>query len=282
MQQRTVKKVSCKRLQKGREQDFEDIIAREAMLALNIVAGPLHNRCLYPFATILRTPGEDRNLILGLLFSLGIIEKKEDILSLQGCFRGLKNENTMDAITIELSYTRSFCALNHQHAHPRYSSCGHCGSTQTLALAACTKEGSVFRIDGSWLMNSLCLIPPAQGIFNKTGGTHGAALISQHHDQIILFEDVGRHNAVDKLIGHMLDQSAFPLSEQVLVVSSRASFEIVQKAVMAGIAIVAAFGAVSSLAIELAENNNLTLIGFLSEERFNIYTHAERIRECFT
>lgn len=255
----------------------EDRIAHEAMLAIDIISGSSHNRSHNHLATILRMPGHDEELVLGLLFSLGLITNFEDIKAHEHCFRSIGDQNSIARFIVELVPEKPFLPLNYAHAHARHSSCGFCGSTGELPKSLRNAATQDFALKSSVLFEALAMLRPAQTFFNETGGTHGAALFSLEGQLLALFEDVGRHNALDKVIGFMLKQKALPLCSHLLLMTSRASYEIVQKASMASIPIVGAMGAVSTLAVENAHKNHITLIGFLRDERLNIYTHPERI-----
>lgn len=253
-----------------------DKIAHETMLAIDIISGPLHNRSSHNLATVLRMPGADEDLVLGLLYSLGLIENIDDISTSGHCFRSLKKD--IDRFIVELIPARQFNPLNFAHAHPRHSSCGFCGSQGLIEDIAKHPAPQELVLNADLLWQALSKLKASQIIFDETGGTHGAGLFSLDGELIALFEDVGRHNALDKLIGHMLKKKALPLNNYFLVMTSRASYEILQKASKAFIPVVAAIGAVSSLAVELAHKNHITLVGFLREGRFNIYSHPERLK----
>ncbi len=248
---------------------FEDHLAVEEPLEIRI-----HDE---PVAITMRTPGDDFMLAAGFLYAEGLLHNSQEIGSLRHC------ENTQH---VELKNTVNLTFANgHKPDLARLrrnfystSSCGICGKTsidqiRTLAKPVDTKLK--IRLDVIYgLGNSL---RKAQTLFEKTGGLHAAGVFDEHGCLHALYEDVGRHNAVDKAVGHMLLQERVPLTHHLLMVSGRASFEIMQKAAMARIPIVAAISAPSSLAVETAREFNITLIGFLRADDFNVYTHAERI-----
>ena len=228
----------------------------------------------HPFSVIMRTPGADRDLALGFLFTEGVLRRRDDVARVEeGESAGFVNvvfaRGRSEAVAAALDARRPV-TLN--------ASCGLCGrrSLESLALDAPPRaaEWSVTPDTLSALPSQLSAAQPA---FAETGGLHAAGLFDPAGDPIACAEDVGRHNAVDKLIGRMLDAGRLPLGRSLLVVSGRSSFEIVQKAWRAGIPLVAAVSAPSSLAIDLAREAGITLLGFVRDGRFNVYAHPERI-----
>jgi FdhD protein len=223
----------------------------------------------------MRTPGHDSELAVGFLFTEGILTSPEEVISARTCGAGnvacveLRAGVAVDLTRLERHFYTS-------------SSCGVCGKASLEAVRVSARhplpegrpivEAAVIRLLPEALR-------AAQTAFDRTGGLHAAALFDAAGNLLCLREDVGRHNALDKLIGAQFLGGHTPLHGGVLLVSGRASFELVQKAVVAGIPILAAVGAPSSLAVSLAREHRLTVLGFVRQERFNIYTGAERIRE---
>ncbi len=252
-----------------------DELAVEKAIRLEVVYGPLHNRNIHPLTTMMRTPKDDKELALGLLFSLGIIRTIEDVSDITFCERSIFQEGAIEKMTVILSPHVPFLPLDFLENLPRQTSCGTCSSVNlpSLDLKPMSREALVsFQTLGDLpLKMSL-----RQELFRSTGGVHAAALFTRTGDMLGIFEDVGRHNALDKLIGHLLRQSQV-FTESILLLSSRASFEMVQKAAIAKIPVVAVLGAVSSMAITFAEKWGVTLAGFLKKDRCNVYTHAHRI-----
>jgi FdhD protein len=250
-------------------QSFEDHLAVEEPLEVRI-----HDE---PVAITMRTPGDDFALAAGFLYAEGLLHNAKEIGSLRYC------ENTQHPElknVVNLTY-----ASGHKPDLARLrrnfyatSSCGVCGKNSIDQIKTHAKPIDAklkVRLDVVYgLGHSL---RKAQTLFEKTGGLHAAGVFDEHGVLLSLHEDVGRHNAVDKVVGHMLIQDRVPLSHHLLMVSGRASFEIVQKAVMARIPILAAVSAPSSLAVETARTFGVTLLGFVREDDFNVYTHAERI-----
>lgn len=261
----------------GKIQVDDDVIALEQALSVDLIHGPVHNRNFHPLTTIMRTPGADDDLVIGLLFSLGIIDKAVDVIAIEPCLRGQADSNAQERIGVHLAYNHAFLPLHFLEGLPRYSSCGVCASYQLPKVHENHGESEINLQATSAILTTMPnIMSSKQAMFNVTGGVHAAALFDVHGNMIDIFEDVGRHNALDKLIGHMLLTNR-TLTSGILLLSSRGSFEIIQKAARARISIVAVMGAVSSMAVEAATLSGITLIGFLGKDRLNIYTHNERI-----
>ena len=257
-----------------------DHLAGEEPLEIQLAYGPLGQRQQMNLAVTMRTPGADFDLVYGFLFTEGLIQGRKDVLQLRYPGVQLSPEAQENSILVELHPSARFDAARLQRHFYTSSSCGICGK----ASLEMVQNQSAFLLPTHQPILSpetLLRLPEAlltqQSLFNYTGGIHATGLFSSSGDLLYLREDVGRHNALDKVIGAALQKKEFPLSDTILLVSGRAGFELVQKAVMAGIPIMAAIGAPSSLAVELAEAHNLTLVGFLREGGFNIYTGGERI-----
>lgn len=234
-----------------------------------------------PLAVTMRTPGSDVELAQGFLLTEGIIAHRDDVLRVQYCRGagedGVNSYNVLD-VTLhpdvpapQADLTRNFYTT---------SSCGVCGkaSLDAVGLASRHSPGDdPARVAASTLTAMPSQLQSAQKIFAATGGLHGAGLFSGDGTLLAAREDIGRHNAVDKLIGWALESGRVPLTGTVLLVSGRASFELTQKAVMAGIPVLAAVSAPSSLAVDLATQSGLTLVAFLRGDSMNIYSRADRI-----
>jgi len=224
----------------------------------------------------MRTPGHDDELAAGFLLSEAMISKSDDVVRVEPCDRadGGNVVNVMLEPTVHVDFDK---LTRHVFAS---SSCGVCGKASIDAIHGQFRpiEPSDATIDASVLLQLPARMHDEQSTFHRTGGLHAAALFDTHGKLIVLREDVGRHNAVDKVLGFALLNRLLPLDRHVLLVSGRASFEIVQKALAGRVAIVAAVSAPSSLAVEFAEASNQTLVGFLREGRMNLYTHARRVR----
>jgi len=258
-----------------------DVLAIEAPLEISLEHGPGDHRQIQTLAVTMRTPGHDAELAAGFLLSEGIITGPADILSLahHADPRRPKERGNVLRATLAPGLVLELDRLE-RHFYTT-SSCGVCGKTSIDAVKATScpvpPPAAVPRVSASLIHQLPQRQRAAQAIFEQTGGLHATALFSVAGELLLLREDVGRHNAFDKVVGAALLAGQLPLGQHVVLLSGRASFELVQKAALAGVAILAAVGAPSSLAVEAAEEFGLTLLGFVRNERFNIYTHAQRI-----
>jgi FdhD protein len=235
-----------------------------------------------PVTVTMRTPGSDIELAQGFLLTEGVIAHRDEVLAIRYCEgRGDNGVNTYNVLDVtlapgveppDLDVTRNFYTT---------SSCGVCGKASLDAVRVISRF-SPGQDPAAVAAATLKLMPgqlrSAQKVFASTGGLHAAALFGVDGNMLVVREDIGRHNAVDKVIGWALEHERVPLSASVLLVSGRASFELTQKAVLAGIPVLAAVSAPSSLAVSLAEESGITLVAFLREESMNVYTRADRIR----
>ncbi len=266
--------------------DIKRVSGSASARAIDTVAveEPLDIRISYCFkdvarvqnlALTMRTPGFDRELTAGLLVSEGIISAPQDLVNLRPLGAEPHNEIVADlAPHVDVDAWR----LNRDSIVN--SSCGVCGKRSREALAVPEFESSADTLEVSreLLQNLPRLLELHQEGFNQTGGLHAAALVNSRGEIEFAYEDVGRHNALDKVIGRCFLEDELPLSDRLLFLSSRGSFELVQKTLMAGARILATVGGPSSLAIETARAYGLTLVGFLREQRFNIYSGDWRIK----
>ncbi|HEY8928262.1 MAG TPA: formate dehydrogenase accessory sulfurtransferase FdhD [Mucilaginibacter sp.] len=233
-----------------------------------------------PVSVTMRTPGNDAELATGFLFTEGIIKNASGIQTAEHTFIACA-ENKENVITVKLA---DDIVPNLQSAERNFyttSSCGVCGKGSINAIRTVSAFADDKNPDISIDAELICQLPEIlrrqQRVFAETGGLHASALFNLNGELLLIREDVGRHNALDKLIGAALSKNWLPLNNHILLLSGRASFELVQKAAMAGIKIIAAVGAPSSLAVELAAEFDITLAGFLRDRRFNIYTAGHRI-----
>lgn len=251
----------------GQSRRVEDYLAAEEPLEIRI-----GNR---PLTVTMRTPGHDRELAAGFLWTEGIVDEREQIVAL--CQNEVEVGARGNVVEVELA-EGAFEQDEMQRNFFAASSCGICGkaSIESIRNRGLRAPNPDFRIDPE----ILCALPDrlraGQEAFGRTGGLHAAGLFNAAGELLVLREDIGRHNAVDKVAGWALLSGLLPLSEHVLMVSGRGGFEIVQKALAAGFPVVASVSAPSSLAVKLARELNLTLIGFLRGTRFVLYAGHER------
>ena len=255
---------------KGNEsREFDDLAAAEEPLEISIVYG--RERIKKTISITMRTPGNDEELAMGFLFTEGIITNGNSIDSFS---------KGMNAITINFKKGSHINLNSSDRNFYMTSSCGVCGKSSIDSVRT-NSQYKIEIIKDSVSKKVILSLPEIlrkhQDIFDSTGGLHASGLFNISGEFIALKEDVGRHNALDKLAGYALENKLIPLFDNILLLSGRASFELIQKAIMIGIPIVCAVGAPSSLAIDLAKENNITLIGFLRDNRFNIYSYSERI-----
>jgi FdhD protein len=251
---------------KGSEQQT-DTLVREEPLEIRVRGKSV--------AVTMRTPGHDRELAAGFLLSEGIVSHRDEIIEIAPCLESDSPENTLN-VFIAPSREIDFARLT-RHVFAS-SSCGVCGKA---SIESVHQYFSPLKSSCAISAEKLTALPDrmraAQQTFSQTGGLHAAAIFDVEGKLLVLREDAGRHNAVDKVLGWGFLQNKLPFDSHVLLVSGRASFEILQKALAARIPIIAAVSAPSSLAVEFAQESNQTLIGFLRGETFNVYSHPERI-----
>jgi len=234
----------------------------------------------YSLGVTLRTPGDDRELVAGFLFTEGIISQPEQLLSVEAADNPTGNSAAQTNLArVTLSHVAHLSPGKAARRFSAGSACGVCGkaSIAQLRRRGVRRPDSASRFDPDMLCQLPEKLRATQAIFGRTGGLHAAALFSRDGEMLVLREDIGRHNAVDKVIGWALLEGQLPLSGRTLLVSGRGGFEIVQKALTAGVPLVASVSAPSSLAVKLARELGLTLVGFLRGRRFIIYSGEERL-----
>ncbi len=265
--------VQMHRVQGSRCDHRSDVLAVEEPLEIRLGCTVNDRRVNRAISVTMRTPGNDFELAAGFLFTEGIVTDRGQITRIRPCGSG-------NVVRVELAPEISVdLSLLERHFYTS-SSCGVCGKTSLEAvrdLPICAEEGRPV-VDPSVIPSLPETLRASQSVFDRTGGLHAAALFDVEGNLLDLREDVGRHNALDKLIGARFLAGLTPMADAVLLLSGRVSFELVQKAAVAGIAIVAAVGAPSSLAVELARERGMTLLGFVRADRFNIYSGEDRIR----
>jgi FdhD protein len=245
----------------------EDEVAVEEPLEIRIEGRSI--------AVVMRTPGHDRELAAGFALTEGIVRDGSEIFEITSC---LTNASAGNAVEITLIDPSKFDLAKLSRHVFSSSSCGICGkATIEAAMQRFPSIKAAPTLDPNILLRLPQKLAAAQETFQRTGGLHACALFDSSGDLLLLREDVGRHNALDKLIGHQLLANRLPLGNCILLLSGRVSFEMTQKALAAGLALIAAISAPTSLAIEFARANQQTLIGFLRGETMNVYSGAERI-----
>ena len=265
------------RVGRQRREHTSDLIAVEEPLQIIVEHGEAHTRTESPLVMTMRTPGHDRDLVTGFLYAEGVIANVDDLISARHCVRSDTPENVVRAVLREGVAVPSRLL---ERNLTMTSACGVCGERTVESLSKAGCERVHIGRESFWpdaIRDALTSLEESQAWFRHTGGTHGAALFDNAGKLLLHREDVGRHNALDKLIGAWLRNNPVPSVDQFVVVSSRASFELVQKTVRAGFPMMVAIGAASSLAVETARRFDLTLVGFARESRFNVYSTAERI-----
>ncbi|RMG82247.1 MAG: formate dehydrogenase accessory sulfurtransferase FdhD [Bacteroidetes bacterium] len=274
-----VSRVEILKFSSGKVERSPDWLVREEPLEIRVGFGGLENRRQKSVSVTMRTPGNDPELAAGFLFTEGIIQSPDDVLKMEYVSTFHKNSR-QNILKAELAPTLEFDLQNLERHFYTASGCGVCGKASIEAvfardLPACPPMRPIFRAESllEWPQKLL----DGQKVFESTGGLHAAALFDTSGEVLSVREDIGRHNAVDKLIGAAFLEGRLPLSDCAIVVSGRAGFELVQKSVRAGIPVMVAVGAPSSLSFELAQEAGMTLVGFARKGRFNVYSHPERI-----
>ena len=260
----------------GRVSARRDALATEEPLAIRVQSGSE----VRDVAITMRTPGADFELAAGFLFSEGIVRDRFDIEQLSYCVGdGGVGEQEYNAISVNLRSHAPGLDQIGERSFPMSSACGICGQANLDALAdrGLTGIPTGFQVMASALSGLPERVRRRQKLFDSTGGIHAAALCTADGEVLVVREDVGRHNAVDKVVGWAMLEGKLPLHNVVMLVSGRAGFEIAQKCIAAGVPVLAAVSAPSSLAVDAALEFNMTLVGFLRGERFNVYAGMERI-----
>jgi FdhD protein len=271
---RNVARVRALSVRGGAAQERPDVLATEEPMEIRVEGA---GQDPVSVAVTMRTPGGDFELAAGFLFTEGLIAGRDDVRRVSYCEDLAPEEQHYNVVTVEL--VRAFDAATLSRNFAASSSCGICGkATLDDVEVHCGPIAPGPEVEGDALLAMPDALRSGQRVFEQTGGLHAAGLFSPGGRLLALREDVGRHNAVDKIVGESLLAGDLPLSGRVLQVSGRIGFEIVQKAARAGIPVLSAVGAPSSLAVDAAERLGMTLVGFVRDDRFNVYTHAERVR----
>ena len=284
--------IAITRVENGTASTADDILVTEEPLEIRLGHGTLDDRKEFRLSVTMRTPGNDEELALGFLFTEGIIADAGEVVRVVPC-ENVKEEERGNVVRAELHPSVIVDPIKWQRNFYTTSSCGVCGKSSIEAVhAQCVRPlGKAAKLDHAMITSLPDRMRAGQTVFRHTGGIHAAALFDEEGELLILREDVGRHNAVDKVVGALLVQSgnvqqgtppaldgyalsihASGVAGDILLVSGRVGFELVQKCVVAGIPAMAAVGAPSSLAVQLARDSGLLLIGFLRGDRFNVYS----------
>jgi FdhD protein len=270
-------KVRVRSVEEGRARIRPDSLATEEPMEIRLVSGEAKQTV----AVTMRTPGADFELAAGFLYGEGIVSSPEDILKISYCIDpDIDAEQQYNIVNVELRGGRDYDLRPLERHFYTTSACGVCGkaSLEQLELRGCPVIPPGPELTPQKIYALPDKLREAQGLFEATGGLHAAALFDREGELVALREDVGRHNATDKLVGWALLEGRLPLSGCVVMVSGRSSFEILQKCLTAGVPVVCAISAPSSLAVDVARQFGMTLIGFLRGNRFNVYSGHERIR----
>lgn len=275
MENNQVSAIEIQKVSVGNKFETTDLVAVEEPLEIHVAYSTSTGRMQKNISVTMRTPGHDAELAAGFLFTEAIIHDPASIQEIRHI--------AFDENRILVTMQENILPVLHQAERNFYStsSCGICGKASIDAIRTFSNyqhDKDELRVHASLIYGLQDSLRKQQTVFETTGGIHASALFDMEANLIMLREDVGRHNALDKLIGAALLNHTLPLNNAVLLLSGRASFELVQKAAMAGIKIIVAVGAPSSLAVEMAKEAGITLIGFLRDTRFNLYAGNERIQ----
>jgi FdhD protein len=288
--------VMAERMTGFTSQTAEETLAVEEPLEIQLAYGTAEGRAVKSISVTMRTPGYDFELAAGFLMTEGVVRDVNDIEGIAYAGAGnideaaengtaravLPYQPWKNIVRVELAAGVTVSLANLQRNFYTTSSCGICGKASLLALqSVCPpRRENRFSISAETLYTLPARLRAAQSVFDRTGGLHGAGLFNAAGELLALREDVGRHNAVDKLLGAEFLADRTPLRDSLLLLSGRASFELLQKALMGGVAMVASVGAPSSLAVRVAKDFDITLVGFLRDHHFNVYHGAQHVSGC--
>ena len=273
-------KYNVSKYKNSKIQEIKDSISVEEPLEMRLRFKKNDNWETQNISITMRTPNNDKDLIRGFLFSEGIIESLKEIDSIEQKGEDVGDYNIKNIIEATINNSKNIDIGKLKRNFLTNSSCGICGKTSLDSIEVIKKEKldlSFPLIKEEIIMNAPSLLIDKQSEFAKTGGIHASALISESGKVYASREDVGRHNALDKLIGHALNNNIIEPKKQFIACSGRLNFELVQKGLMANIGLMAGVGAPTSLAVDLAKRYNMTLLGFVKENSFNIYSNIGRV-----
>ena len=280
----SVQSISVKKFKDDLTRETNDLLAVEEPLEIRLSYGRKNDRKQKSISVTMRTPGHDFELAIGFLFTEAVVNSKEEILSIKYCEQERGTPAEQNIVLVELQENVFPDIKRLERNFYTSSSCGVCGKASIDAVRNAIPKSGISEDQRFFVSSEEILALPEklyaeQLVFSHTGGLHAAALFDDKGEILLLREDVGRHNALDKLIGASLQLEKIPLNKNLLFLSGRSSFELVQKAAMAGIKIIASVGAPSSLAVSVAKEFGITLIGFVRDNRFNVYCGQERIKD---
>jgi FdhD protein len=274
MRDRSMTPVPIRRYVDGVPSEVRDMVASEEPMEIRVVTPD----ATHSVAVTMRTPGHEFELALGFMLAEGLISGRQDVLDVSYC-PDPDEIQQFNIVNVTLAPTAAFDPTMLQRNFYATSSCGVCGkaSLEALRTFGAATVGISPKITPAIIQQLPERLRATQAVFQRTGGLHASGLFTPDGELITMREDVGRHNALDKVVGHHVMEGDLPLSQHIIVVSGRASWELMQKALAAGIAAVVAVGAPSSLAVDLAQEFGQTLVGFTKPDRFNVYAGAHRI-----
>jgi FdhD protein len=270
-------KVRLQVVEDGSTRVRPDTLATEEPMEIRLISGSVRQT----IAVTMRTPGADFELAAGFLYGEDIVSSPDDIRKVSYCVDAdVDTEQRYNIVNVELHGGRDYDLRPLERHFYTTSACGVCGkaSLEQLELRSCPVIPPGPEIGAETIYSLPDKLREAQGLFEATGGLHAAALFDAEGNLVALKEDVGRHNATDKLVGWALLEGRLPLSDHIVMVSGRSSFEIMQKCLVAGVPIVCAISAPSSLAVDVARGFGMTLVGFLRGNKFNVYAGSQRIQ----
>lgn len=274
-----IRPVQILRVGAGKTERLPDLVVTEEPLEIRVGHGAEDDRKQFSLSVTMRTPGNDEALCVGFLYTEAVIDSMDQVVTVKYCEDLGRSEGMENLMRVELKPGIEISDEQFKRNFYTTSSCGVCGkaSIDSIKVDCAPLKMKGIELDKEMLFALPDKLRQAQQVFKHTGGLHASALFDVQGNLISYQEDVGRHNALDKLIGSRLMEGNNNFEQMILVLSGRISFELVQKALRAGIATIAAVGAPSSLAVELAEEFGMTLIGFLKADRFNVYSGREEL-----
>jgi len=270
----TFRSFEIKRYKDGSVERTLDSIATEEPLAIRVLHWRKDSQQAENLAVTMRTPGADKELAIGLMLSEGVIRSAADVRELRAI--GIEPSNE---VLVELARSVDFEQWRQRRNGFVSSSCGVCGkaSVDQITQVIPPRPSLPWRVNAAFIEVLPAILGTHQSTFQQTGGVHAAALVSLDGKLVSLFEDIGRHNALDKVIGHSTLSNLLPLNRHVVFMTSRASFELIQKTAMAGVQMLASVGGPSSLAVDTARTLGITLVSFVRDRRFNVYSGDWRL-----